>query len=394
MIRTDKSGKFCIVSVEDYLKLGKVHIEKDKKITRENLIETEKQLNGHSVAWCKIWNSGADHNHGDRIMSSKVSSSENRATLYPLYKDHKKVAGKTRPVVTGCTSDTRGLSNCVSSFLESVANCNTGDFESISGEDMLSKTKEYNEKIKDIRSKWERRRQTKLEKKCGKCNILAMVENCGINHSKREEKTDGNDKRSCKEKQLGCRSINSMEEKQLEFGKRSSHAGDRKGEICSKQPSRRLSSLCGPKTDTDVLGAVEETYDDQEGEDCGSRRSRFDKSQQSKWRNTGQSEWGSRRSRSERSNQSKWRNTGAGRRSSSEGEMEVAIQNGGSRRISMEEKQLECAKKSSHVADHKGEICSKQPSRRLSPHCGLKTDTDVLGAMEEAYDDQGGEDQH
>ena len=38
------------------------------------------------------------------------------------YKDHKKESRKTRPVVTGCTSNTRGLSNSVSNFLESIAN--------------------------------------------------------------------------------------------------------------------------------------------------------------------------------------------------------------------------------------------------------------------------------
>ena len=178
IIKTDKSGKFCIVSVQDYLKLGEVHTKQDKKITRETVVKTEKLLNSHSTAWCKIWSSGENHGHSDRIMSSKISSSENKATLYPLYKDHKSVPGKTRPVVTGCSSDTRGLSNSVSSFLESVANCNTDNFESISGEDMLSKTKEYNANIKLIRSKWEKRRTAKLSKKCGKCCIIVMVEEC------------------------------------------------------------------------------------------------------------------------------------------------------------------------------------------------------------------------
>ena len=92
VIKTDKSGKFCIVSVQDYLRLGEVHTKKDRKIERGDVIETEKILNGHSNAWCKIWSSGEDHKHLDRIMSSKVSSSENKATLYPLYKDHKAVS--------------------------------------------------------------------------------------------------------------------------------------------------------------------------------------------------------------------------------------------------------------------------------------------------------------
>ena len=192
IIKTDKSGKFCIVSVADYLKLGEAHTEKDRKISREEVIETEKLLNGHSNSWCKIWSMGGDHKYGDRIMSSKISSSENRATLYPLYKDHKKVAGKTRPVVTGCTSDTRGLSNSVSSFLELVANSTQETFESISGEDMLAKTKVFNKDVKNIKQKWEKRREAKLAKNCGKCCIMVLVNECQKRdkHEKRKNPTD------------------------------------------------------------------------------------------------------------------------------------------------------------------------------------------------------------
>ena len=63
IIKTDKSGKFCIVSVQDYLKLGEVHTSKDRKVSREVAVETEKLLNGHSNSWCKIWSLGEDHKH-------------------------------------------------------------------------------------------------------------------------------------------------------------------------------------------------------------------------------------------------------------------------------------------------------------------------------------------
>ena len=45
VIKTDKSGKFCIVSVEDYLKLGEAHTKKDREISRREVMETEKILN-------------------------------------------------------------------------------------------------------------------------------------------------------------------------------------------------------------------------------------------------------------------------------------------------------------------------------------------------------------
>ena len=86
---------------EEYIKMGLEHTNKDVEISRRNLMEIEKEINGHAISWCKIWETGRNHKHGERIMSSKVTSSQNLALLYPLYKDHKKEPGKTRPVVTG-----------------------------------------------------------------------------------------------------------------------------------------------------------------------------------------------------------------------------------------------------------------------------------------------------
>ena len=50
IMKTDKSGKFCIVSVEDYLKMGQVHIKQDLELKRKDLIQTDKILNGNSMA--------------------------------------------------------------------------------------------------------------------------------------------------------------------------------------------------------------------------------------------------------------------------------------------------------------------------------------------------------
>ena len=118
------------------------------------MIEIDKLLNGHAMSWCKIWGSGAAHSHEKRIMTSKVSKSENTSDLYLMYKDHKNEPGKTRPVVTGCTSNTSAFSNSVSPLLESVANNSTTGFKSISGEDMLSKKELNNEKVKEVIEKW------------------------------------------------------------------------------------------------------------------------------------------------------------------------------------------------------------------------------------------------
>ena len=65
-------------------------------------------------------NAGSDHEHQNRIIKSKMSESENAAAMYDMYKDHK-AEGGYRPVVSGCNSDTLGLSNMLSEAVEAVA---------------------------------------------------------------------------------------------------------------------------------------------------------------------------------------------------------------------------------------------------------------------------------
>ena len=65
---------------------------------------------------------GENHGHTDRVIDSKVTRSKSRSTMYIVYKDHKKEPGMSRPIVTGNSGNTRGLSNSVSDLLESIAN--------------------------------------------------------------------------------------------------------------------------------------------------------------------------------------------------------------------------------------------------------------------------------
>ena len=167
IMKTDKSSRFVATTEEEYLKMGRQHTMKDKRIGRMQVIELEKTLNNHAICWCKIWHSGENLGHMPRIIASKISTSENGADMYCLYKDHKAEPGKTRPVVTGCSSDTLGLSNGVSDVLESVANGEETPYEVISSEDMLAATKIFNEKFMERRKIWEKKRDEKLS--CERC---------------------------------------------------------------------------------------------------------------------------------------------------------------------------------------------------------------------------------
>ena len=162
ILKTDKSGKVCVTTREEYVKMGEEHTKKDERIDRKGIIEKEKQLNGHVFFWAKMWGSGDDHNHKDRIIDSKVVSSEQLADMYLLYKDHKEKRA-TRPVVTGCNSNTRRFSNSVSDLLESVNEAKQNAYEVISGEDMFAKVERYNVEAEEI----QREGREKLHRKMG-----------------------------------------------------------------------------------------------------------------------------------------------------------------------------------------------------------------------------------
>ena len=66
-----------------------------------------------------------------------------------MYKDHKE-GKKTRPVITGCNSNSMGFFNSVTDLLESVNKANQDPYEVISSEDMLANTEKFNEKARKI----------------------------------------------------------------------------------------------------------------------------------------------------------------------------------------------------------------------------------------------------
>ena len=47
ILKTDKSGKLCVATREEYERMGHEHTKKDVEIGRKQIIEMEKQLNGH-----------------------------------------------------------------------------------------------------------------------------------------------------------------------------------------------------------------------------------------------------------------------------------------------------------------------------------------------------------
>ena len=102
-----------------YEKLGNDECRQDREISDCEHRTVKKRINDHVRFGTRMMNSGENHDLMDRIMTSKQSESENAATKYHMYKDHK-AEGGWRPVVSGCKSDTLGLSNTLSETVEAV----------------------------------------------------------------------------------------------------------------------------------------------------------------------------------------------------------------------------------------------------------------------------------
>ena len=190
VLKTDKSGKFCVVSQDEYRKMGAVHTSKDKLISQRDVVEIEKQLNGHSTFWCKMWRIGDAHGHRGRIIDSKVCRSIKVASMYVMVKDHKE-DGSSRPVVTGCTSNTRGLSNTVSDFLESVANSIPDAYEVISSEDLLARIEAANAEARKIIEEGRAKKMKKLRCRQMGASCKEMIERCEMRHGDAASVNDG-----------------------------------------------------------------------------------------------------------------------------------------------------------------------------------------------------------
>ena len=146
VIKTDKSGKLGVISKEKYLQMGLKDSSRDMKIDRKQLKRIEKEINDHTRMLLKVVNAGEAHGHLDRITKSKITNSETETPKYFLFKDHKENES-WRPVVSGCNSNTLGLSNLLSDIVESVCSSVSNPYEVISSEDLLARIELFNDKV-------------------------------------------------------------------------------------------------------------------------------------------------------------------------------------------------------------------------------------------------------
>ena len=81
---TDKSGRFAVMSQEEYLEAGSKHVSKDEEVGLEFLVNNQRCINGHMSMVLKTFDAGASWNHQARIRATKLTHSLSVATLYLL----------------------------------------------------------------------------------------------------------------------------------------------------------------------------------------------------------------------------------------------------------------------------------------------------------------------
>ena len=66
VLKTDKSSRFVVTTLENYLEMGREHTDKDEEVDWEEVKNMERKINFHTTAWELIWRTGEDHGHKER----------------------------------------------------------------------------------------------------------------------------------------------------------------------------------------------------------------------------------------------------------------------------------------------------------------------------------------
>ena len=124
---TDKSGRFSVDSVENYIALNKTHTDKDRIIDEEEYKESVRNMNAHALCWCKMLRMGSETGQEKRIRTNFHNEDPPIAGHRTRRKDHKTgfdpVKGPPgRPLCSADCSYSYSMSHLISSILKEMIN--------------------------------------------------------------------------------------------------------------------------------------------------------------------------------------------------------------------------------------------------------------------------------
>ena len=149
---TDKSGRFAVLSLEQYVKAGNKHTDKDELITWSRLKYLRNQVNSH-VWWISRIMGYSKNTDEDRMNNNLHVSGLDVPEMAILIKDHKKWSKgsgevvPSRPVVSGNNTINTHLSEIISEIVEPLALESDG-MEINSSEEALGLIDRLNTRVK------------------------------------------------------------------------------------------------------------------------------------------------------------------------------------------------------------------------------------------------------
>ena len=155
LYETDKSGKLCIDTLENYRLAMSKHTAGDQKVNAKKVLSSEKSLNEHSRMWTKMVSLGAENDHQDRCKETMTSRYNPIPVLSGLRKDHKATPDPVlgpplRPVCRARVAPNAALGNLMSQIVKGLGNELSEKIgtDSLNAEEMCAEAKKANEKIK------------------------------------------------------------------------------------------------------------------------------------------------------------------------------------------------------------------------------------------------------
>ena len=125
IFQTDKSGRFAVDSLVNYVQSSQTHTVNDPVITKEEHQQIEHHMNAHSVALARMICAGELQKDSDRIHKNMILTDSQPPPLYTVRKDHKQhdnnvVGPPTRPICGANSSANSRLSYLLNLLISEV----------------------------------------------------------------------------------------------------------------------------------------------------------------------------------------------------------------------------------------------------------------------------------
>ena len=150
---SDKSGKLCMITSEEYRETAMPHVQGDPVIDGKKVGELESKLNCHAYQLARAVGLCLDKATDHRIKTALTNSNTKPPSLYCLIKDHKEIIPEqpipSRPVCGATESQTGPLGYILMLILNALADILNKliGTESDSTEDMIAAMESLNEEI-------------------------------------------------------------------------------------------------------------------------------------------------------------------------------------------------------------------------------------------------------